>query len=129
MPIEVASAPGLPEPDGPFAPATLASGTRMLSISGQVAHDSDGELVGGNDIVERTRQTLRNLDALVTAGGAAQTDIARLTVYPVDIGDLSAVARVRADYFGDHKPASTLVEVSALAFLEPRVEIDAVCVY
>lgn len=129
MPSEVVSAAGQPEPDGPFAPATRATGSRILSISGQVAHDQDGRLVGGDDVVEQTRQTLRNIDALVQAGGATRSDIARITVYLTDICDRAAVARAREEYFGNHRPASTLVEVSALAFPELRVEIDATCIF
>jgi len=129
MPSEVVSAAGQPEPDGPYAPATLATGSRILSISGQVAHDESGRLVGGADVAEQTRQTLRNIEALLEAAGATRNDIARIAVYLTDIADRPIVARVREEYFGDHRPASTLVEVSALAFPELRVEISATCIF
>ena len=129
MTTTVVSAPGQPEPDGPYAPATLAAGSRVLSISGQVAHDAAGRLVGGDDVAEQARQALRNIDALVVAGGATKSDIARITVYLTEIDDRPAVALAREEYFGEHRPASTLVEVSALAFPELRVEIEATCIF
>jgi reactive intermediate/imine deaminase len=129
MPSEVVTAEDAHGPSGPFAPATLASGTRILSVSGQVAHDADGAVVGVDDAEEQARQCLRNLDALLRAAGASKTDVVKITVFLTDMADRPAVARARSEYFGDHRPASTLVEISALVTPELKVEIEATAVF
>jgi 2-iminobutanoate/2-iminopropanoate deaminase len=129
MPSEVVTAQGTPAPTGPFAPATLARGTRILSISGQVAQGPDGSVVGAGDAEEQARQCLRNLDDLLTAAGASKTDVVKITVFLTDMADRAAVARARTEYFGDHRPASTLVEISALVTPELKVEIEATAVF
>jgi len=114
---------------GPFAPATLATGTRVLTISGQIAQGPDGAFVGGDDAEEQARQCLRNIDALVKAAGATKTDIVKIGVYLTDITDRTAVARARSEYFGDHKPASTLFAVLGLVSPELKVEIEATAIF
>ena len=66
--------------------------------------------------------------AALDAAGAAKTDVAKVNVYLTKIGDRAAVAESRTRFFGDHRPAATLVEVSALAQPELLVEIDAIAV-
>ena len=129
MATEAVTADTLAPVTGPFAPATLATGTRVLSISGQIAQGADGALVGGDDAGEQARQCLRNIDALVRAAGAKTTDVARIVVYLTRIGDRAAVARAREEYFGSHRPAATLVEVSALVAPEYVVEIEATAIF
>jgi 2-iminobutanoate/2-iminopropanoate deaminase len=129
VPSESLSAEGIPAPSGPFAQATLASGSRVLTISGQVAVDGDGTVVGQGDPEEQARQCLRNIDSLLRVAGATKADIVRVGVYLTDIADRAAVARARTEYFGDHKPAATLLEVSALVQPELKVEIEATAVF
>jgi 2-iminobutanoate/2-iminopropanoate deaminase len=129
MPNEVITAAGAAPPTGPFAPAVLATGTRVLSISGQIADGADGQIVGGDDAGEQARQALRNLDALLVAAGAQRTDVVKISVFLTDIGDRAAVAAARAEYFGDHKPAATLFAVSALVTPQLKVEIEATAIF
>ena len=129
MPNEVITAAGAAQPTGPFAPAVLATGTRVLSISGQIADGADGQIVGGDDAGEQARQALRNLDALLVAAGAQRTDIVKISVFLTDIGDRAAVAAARAEYFGDHKPAATLFAVSGLVTPQLKVEIEATAIF
>ena len=129
MPSEPIASPEVATPSGPYTPATLAQGTRVLSISGQIAQGPDGRLVGADDAEEQTRQCLRNVDALLRAAGARKEDVVRVGVYLTDMSDRAAVARARIEYFGEHKPAATLVEVSALVAPEFRVEIEATAVF
>jgi len=124
MPTTPVTAEGAPAPTGPFAPATLASGTRVLTISGQVASEP-----AGADAEEQARQALRQIDALLKAAGAEKSDVVRVGVYLTDMADRAAVARARVEYFGDHRPAATLVEVSALVAPELTVEIEATAVF
>jgi 2-iminobutanoate/2-iminopropanoate deaminase len=129
MPNEVITAAGAAPPTGPFAPAVLATGTRVLSISGQIADGADGQIVGGDDAGEQARQALRNLDALLVAAGAQRTDVVKISVFLTDIGDRAAVAAARSEYFGDHKPAATLFAVSGLVTPQLKVEIEATAIF
>jgi enamine deaminase RidA (YjgF/YER057c/UK114 family) len=129
MPNEVITAAGAAPPTGPFAPAVLATGTRVLSISGQIADGADGQIVGGDDAGEQARQALRNLDGLLVAAGARRTDIVKISVFLTDISDRAAVAAARTEYFGDHKPAATLFAVSGLVTPQLKVEIEATAIF
>jgi 2-iminobutanoate/2-iminopropanoate deaminase len=129
MPNEVVIAEGAPQPTGPFAPAVLASGSRVLSISGQIADNAFGQIVGVDDAGEQARQALRNIDALLVAAGAKRTDIVKVSVFLTDMNDRAAVAAARAEFFGDHKPAATLFAVSALVTEQLKVEIEATAIF
>jgi enamine deaminase RidA (YjgF/YER057c/UK114 family) len=107
----------------------VGTGTRVLEISGCLSEDQSNQLVGGEDAEAQARQCLKNLDAILTAAGATRNDIVRIGVYLIDMDDRPAVARAREEYFGDHKPAATLVAVSALVLPEFRVEIEATVVF
>ena len=98
----------------------------LLFVSGIAPFDSTGEVVGEGDVVAQTRQVLQNLlDALRTVG-ADMSDVLKVTVFLIDINDRSAINPVRQEFFGDARPASTLIEISALADPEMLVEIEAV---
>jgi 2-iminobutanoate/2-iminopropanoate deaminase len=116
--------PGLAEPVSHYTDAVRAGD--LLFVSGCIAVDGDGRLVGGDDPVEQARQVLANLVAALEAGGASIADVVKVTVFLTDVGDRAAVNEVRKEVFGDVRPASTLVEVSALVLPGARVEIEAV---
>ena len=117
-------APGLAEPISHYPDAVRAGD--LLFVSGFVPVDGDGRLVGGDDVVAQTRQVFANLAAVLAAAGATFADVVKVTVYLTDIEDRARINPVRQDIFGDTRPASTLVEVSALATPGAKVEIDAV---
>ena len=121
-------APGSAPPTGPFSPAIVATGTQILVLSGQVADTSDGKTVV-DDAGDQARQCLANIDALLRAAGATSSDVVRLTIFLTQIGDRAAVAKARTEYFGEHRPAATLVEVSALVAPEYKVEIEATAIF
>jgi len=129
MPNEVVTAEGAPAPAGPYSPATLATGSRVLNISGQIAADADGPVVGGEDPYEQARECLRKLDELLRAAGASKADVVRVGIFLTDIADRPAVAKARVEYFGDHRPAATLVAISALVAPELKVEIEATAIF
>ena len=116
--------PGLAEPISHYTDAVRAGD--LLFVSGFVPVDGDGRLVGGDDVVAQTRQVFANLAAVLAAAGATFADVVKVTVYLTDIEDRARINPVRQDIFGDTRPASTLVEVSALATPGAKVEIDAV---
>ena len=98
----------------------------LLFVSGIAPFDSTGEVVGEGDVVAQTRQVLQNLlDALRTVG-ADMGDVLKVTVFLIDINDRGAINPVRKEFFGDARPASTLIEISALADPKMLVEIEAV---
>jgi 2-iminobutanoate/2-iminopropanoate deaminase len=116
--------PGLAEPISHYTDAVRAGD--LLFVSGFVPVDREGRLVGGDDVVAQTRQVFANLAAVLAAAGATFADVVKVTVYLTDIEDRARINPVRQEVFRDTRPASTLVEVSALATPGARVEIDAV---
>ena len=124
---EVVLVPGADPPAAPYSPAVLSDGARVLHISGQVAGaGKDGTMP--SDAEEQARQCLESIDALLRAAGGTKTDVVRVGIFLTDIADRPAVARARVEYFGDHKPAATLVQVSALVDPALKVEIEATAV-
>ena len=97
----------------------------LLFISGCVPVDSDGRLVGG-DVVAQARQVFANIGDVLAAGGASFADVVKVTVYLIDIDDRARINPVREEVFGETRPASTLVEVSALAVPGAKLEVEAV---
>jgi len=117
--------PEAPAPVGPYNQAVKAGD--WLYCSGQVALDPDsGEMVGAGDVVEETRQVLRNLLAVLRAAGADADRVVRTTVYLVDLADFVTVNGLYGEVFGQGvAPARACVQVAALP-KGARVEIDAV---
>lgn len=120
-------------PDGapsaaPFSPAVLASGARVLFVSGQLGEDDEGALVS-EDAGEQAAQALRNVDRILAAAGATKQDVSKLTIYLTDLADREAVARARTAYFGSYKPASTGLVVAGLVIPGAKVEIEATAVF
>jgi 2-iminobutanoate/2-iminopropanoate deaminase len=119
-------AEGLSEPVSHYTDAVLAGKT--LYISGCVAFDAGGNLIGRGDVVAQARQVLANIGRVLAAAGATPADVARVTVYLRDVDDRPKINPLRQEFFGEHRPASTLVEVSALVHPDLLIEIDAVAV-
>ncbi len=115
---------GLAEPISHYTDAVRAG--NLLFVSGFVPVDGEGRLVGGDDVVAQARQVLANLGAVLSAAGATFADVVKVTVYLTDIADRVRINPVRQEVFGDARPASTLVEVSALAVPGAKLEIEAV---
>ena len=99
-----------------------------IYTSGQVALDSDGNVLGQGDMKAQTRQALENVRSVLEAAGASMADVVKVTVYVTDISRLGETHEVRPDFFPDPPPASTGIEVSALAFPGLLVEIEAVAI-
>jgi 2-iminobutanoate/2-iminopropanoate deaminase len=114
---------GLPAPLSHYTDAVRFGD--LLFVSGLTGHDAEGRLVDG-DAAMQTRQILTNLQLVLAAAGASFADVLKVTVYLTDIEDRTIINPVREEFFGRSRPASTLVEVSALALPGMRVEIEAV---
>jgi 2-iminobutanoate/2-iminopropanoate deaminase len=115
---------GLAEPISHFTDAVRAGG--FLHVSGIVAVDSHGRLVGGGDVVAQTRQVFENMRVVLAAGGCGFEDVVKVTVFLTDIDDRPLINPVRQQVFGEARPASTLVEVPSLAVPGAKVEIECV---
>jgi reactive intermediate/imine deaminase len=115
---------GLMEPISHYTDAVRLG--NLLFVSGAAPVDGDGNLVGGDDVLAQTRQVLTNLGTVLEAAGASFRDIAKVTVYVTDMADRERVNIARQEFFGDTRPASTLVEISRLAIDGMKVEIEAV---
>jgi reactive intermediate/imine deaminase len=114
----------LPEPLSHYTDAVCAGDT--LWISGMLALDVDGSLVGATDVVAQTEQIFRHLERVLSHCDIGFENVTKVVVFLTDIGARPAINEVRKRYFGDARPASTLVEVSALAHPDALVEIEAV---
>jgi reactive intermediate/imine deaminase len=117
---------GLPEPFSHYTDAVRAGD--LLFVSGCVALDAEGNLVGEGDVVAQARQVFVNIGLCLSAAGATFADVVKVTTFLTDIGDRAAVNTVRQEVFGDARPASTLVEVGALVLPEFLIEVEAVAV-
>jgi len=108
------------------ADAVRAAG--LLFVAGVLPADADGALLGGDDVVVQAECVFADLGDVLEAGGCSFRDVAKVSVYLTDVRDRAAVNPVRQRVFGDSRPASTLVEVSALAVPGARIEVDAIAV-
>ncbi len=114
-----------------FCQIVIASGKKMVFISGQTAWDARKNIVGGDSVLEQARQAFRNLEkAMETAGGTLR-DIVALRIYVVDYQAESgtAVGTALREFFSpENPPASTWIGVSVLADPEFLIEIEATAV-
>jgi 2-iminobutanoate/2-iminopropanoate deaminase len=114
---------GLSEPISHYTDAVRFNDT--LYISGVAPLDSDGRVVS-DDPAKQTEQIFKNMQLVLDAAGGSLGDVLKVTVYLTDITDRHAINPVRQRVFGDFRPASTLIEVKALAIPGMKVEIEAV---
>lgn len=98
----------------------------LLLVSGCAPLDEDNELVGAGDVVAQARQVLVNLAKVLEHADAGFGDVLKVAVFLLDVSQRQAVNRVREEFFGDARPASTLIEVSGLAVPGMLVEIEAI---
>jgi reactive intermediate/imine deaminase len=97
-------------------------------VSGQVPLDADGNLVGAEDFELQVRQSFDNLVVVLGQAGASLDDVVKLTVFLTDINRLPDYGRVKAGYIQGRQPASTAIQVSALALPGMMIELDAIAV-
>jgi len=98
----------------------------LVFLSGAGPVDANGRLTGGNDVAAQSRQVFENIKTMLEAVGADFHDILKVTVYVADIEDSEAIDQIRREYFGDSRPASTLIEISSFVFPGMKLEVEAV---
>jgi len=117
---------GLPEPLSHYTDAVRAGD--LLFVSGIVPVDAAGQLVGGEDVVAQATRVFESLRLVLAAAGAGPADIVKVTVFLTDVDDRALINPVRQAFFGDARPASTLVEISRLAVPGAKIEVETVAV-
>jgi len=115
---------GLLEPISHYAHAVRAG--ELLFVSGVVPVDVEGRLIGGDDVVAQARAVFETLRVVLAEAGAHPQDVVKVTVFLTDVDDRPAINPVRQEFFGDARPASTLVEISRLAIPGAKIEVEAV---
>jgi enamine deaminase RidA (YjgF/YER057c/UK114 family) len=100
---------------------------RMVFVAGQLGMDRDGNFVGGGDFAAQATQVFENLKAALAAVGGGLEHVVKITNFITDLKHLPALREVRGRYLGGpHPPASTLVQISALARPGALIEIEAI---
>jgi 2-iminobutanoate/2-iminopropanoate deaminase len=99
-----------------------------IHVSGQIAIDLEGNLVGPGDVRAQTRQVFENLRAILAANGATFADVVKIGTYLTTLDDLAGMREVRGEYLTAEPPASTAVQVVALVVPDALIEIDLVAV-
>ena len=121
--IERVTAPGAPNPQGPYSHAVKAGG--FIYVSGQAALNPDTGAFEVGSVADETRRTIENIKAILEASGASLADVIKCSVFLSDIRDFKAMNEVYGEYFGAAKPARTTVQAT-LPAAGLKVEIDCV---
>jgi enamine deaminase RidA (YjgF/YER057c/UK114 family) len=111
-----------------YSHVVSVEGARTIYVSGQLARDRAGNLVGKGDMRAQLRQVGENVKAALEAAGASLGDLVKTTTFVTDIGEYFKHVDVRMEYFGAALPTSTTVEVRQLAHPDFLVEVEVVAV-
>ncbi|MFD2170701.1 RidA family protein [Tumebacillus lipolyticus] len=122
MEKNIISTQNAPAAIGPYSQAMKVG--NMLFTSGQIPLTPNGDLVTG-DIKEQTHQVFQNLKGVLEAAGATFHDVAKATVFIADMNQFGEINEVYAEYFGDHRPARSTVQVARLP-KDVGVEIELI---
>jgi 2-iminobutanoate/2-iminopropanoate deaminase len=101
---------------------------KTIYVAGQLARDTDGNIVGPGDMRAQMEQTFKNLEACLKAAGAGWADVVKTNTYVTNYEEFSKCSDVRMRYFGVASPTSTTIQISRLAQPEAMVEIELIAV-
>lgn len=113
-----------------YSHAVVVEPARMVYVSGQVARDAAGKVVGPGDMKAQTKQVFENLKIALEAAGSDFAHVVRLNSYLTDMSQLAAYRDVRTEYLAGlaHPPASTTIGVSRLVDPDLLLEVEAIAV-
>lgn len=115
-----------PDPYEPYRISQAIKAGPFVFVSGQVAMDLQGRLVGGDDVEAQGDQAFRMLRLVLEKAGSGMDRIVKVNIYLTDMKDFPAVMRLRERHLVRPYPADTIVQVSALALPALKIEIDAI---
>ena len=121
-------------PEGVFKAPGYSQGIKVtgaqtiLFLAGQVAYEKDGSAKHKGDFKGQARECFACLKRLVEGAGGSVSNIVKLNTYVLDVANRPAYREARMECFGNHEPASTLVQISALAHPDFLIEIEAIAV-
>lgn len=124
MAKKIVSSTAAPQAIGPYSQAVERG--NLIFLSGQIPLDpASGQIVGAGDIQAQTERVLQNLQAVLREAGLTLADVARTTVFMVDLAEFPKMNEIYAKYFPQEPPARSTIQVAALP-RGARVEIDAI---
>jgi enamine deaminase RidA (YjgF/YER057c/UK114 family) len=129
MTLECINPDDLPTP-ATYTQVVVATGSKLVFVSGQEPEDIQGKLVGRGDLAAQARQVFGNLGRALAAAGAGPEQVSKITIYVVNYKRdecLPIIEEARMALFGDHKPADVVVGVATLS-PDYLIEVDAIAV-
>ena len=124
--VRITGTDGVASTDGTWAQCTRKS--NLLFVSGQVALNAQGNVVGINDFGTQAKQALDNLVTTLKEGGATLEDLMMITIFVTDMSNRPIFAKIRNSYFRKNPPASTIVEIKRLCMDELLIEVNGIAV-
>jgi 2-iminobutanoate/2-iminopropanoate deaminase len=125
MPFSTIASPEA-KPVANYKMATRRESGQLLYISGQVAWDTNGNIIGKGDVRAQARQVFQNLRQVLQAAGGDLKDLLKITTYITKIEDFPAVAEARSEVFQGELPASTLIVVKSLFHPDFLLEVEGI---
>jgi len=123
--IDAITTQDAPKAIGPYSQAIEARGARFVFVSGQIPLDKNTMTIVGADARTQARKVLENIEAVLLAAGLTRWNVVKTTIFLKDLEDFGAVNEVYAEFFGEHKPARSTVQVARLP-KDALVEIEAI---
>ena len=126
--VERLCASGVYDPPTYTQAIKVTGGQSIVFLAGQVAYDKDGSALHKGDFKAQAREAFTCIKRLVEGAGGTVKNIVKVNTYVTDVKNRPAYREARQQVFGDHEPASTLVQIGALAAPEYLIEIEAIAV-
>ena len=126
--LEKYCAPGVYDPPGYSQAVKITGAQTILYLAGQVAYDKDGSVAHRGDFKGQARQAFDSIKKLVEAGGGTLANVVKINTYVTDVKNRAEYRAVRDEFFGAKGPASTMVQVAALAHPDYLIEVEAVAI-